>query len=181
MESITNLDIFLTNAIYALPHTHLLNTIFHLFSGTGSFALLWVIIIACAIAYERKRFPLLPKTLAISMFATWFLTNFVIKNIFHRPRPLADLLDIIQLASYPTSFSFPSGHAAFAFCAAYILAKYDKSYAPLFYVTATMVAFSRVYLGFHYVSDVFFGAMFGIFISWLTLNYFDKKKLKQSL
>ena len=69
------------------------------------------------------------------MFATWFLTNFVIKNIFHRPRPLADLLDIIQLASYPTSFSFPSGHAAFAFCAAYILAKYDKSYACLLYTS----------------------------------------------
>ena len=60
--------------------------------------------------------------------------------------------------------SFPSEHAMFAFSVATVIARRYGSHKWVPYVSyggAALVAFSRVTLSAHYVSDVFFGSVLG--------------------
>jgi undecaprenyl-diphosphatase len=58
--------------------------------------------------------------------------------------------------------SFPSSHAANAFALATVLARRWRRWAPAWFAVAGIVAFSRVYLNRHYVSDVMVGAAIGV-------------------
>lgn len=59
--------------------------------------------------------------------------------------------------------SFPSDHATASFAiAAAFLAHGMRRYGFAFLVAAFVIGFSRVYIGTHYVSDVFGGALTGI-------------------
>ncbi len=63
----------------------------------------------------------------------------------------------------PITSSFPSGHAAAAFCAAGIL--HADTGRRSWYALATVVAASRVYTRMHHASDVVAGAVWGSFLS----------------
>jgi undecaprenyl-diphosphatase len=63
------------------------------------------------------------------------------------------------------TYSFPSGHATVSFaCAAVLAAALPRLRVPLF-ALAALIAFSRVYVGVHYPSDVVGGAALGILIA----------------
>lgn len=85
----------------------------------------------------------------------------LLKELTDRPRPpLADPT-VHALIGIPDSSSFPSGHAATAFAAATAVGLlHPRLRAPLL-ALAGIVAFSRVYLGVHYLSDVVVGGVLG--------------------
>lgn len=66
-------------------------------------------------------------------------------------------------------YGFISGHAtnAFGFAALTSLLFRNKHYTILIYIWAFIMAYSRVYLGVHFVSDVFVGAIVGVAIGFL--------------
>ncbi|NLU72839.1 phosphatase PAP2 family protein [Streptomyces sp. HNM0575] len=85
------------------------------------------------------------------------------KGSVRRERPLLDAVPLIrQLHRQPVTTSFPSGHAASA--AAFVTGvalespRWGAAVAPV----AAAVAFSRVYTGVHYPSDVLVGAALGV-------------------
>ncbi|MFI0899176.1 phosphatase PAP2 family protein [Streptomyces sp. NPDC020983] len=85
------------------------------------------------------------------------------KGAFRRARPLLDAVPVIrQLRRQPVTSSFPSGHsasaAAFAAGAALESPGWGAAVAPV----AASVAFSRVYTGVHYPSDVLAGCALGV-------------------
>ena len=62
--------------------------------------------------------------------------------------------------------SFPSGHAAGAFSLAWVLSRRWRRLTPGWWALAAMVAWSRVYLDRHYLSDVACGAVLGVLCTW---------------
>ena len=63
--------------------------------------------------------------------------------------------------------SFPSSHAANAAALAWILAKRWPRASALFWIAAAAVAWSRIYLNRHFLSDVLVGVMIGVASSWV--------------
>jgi undecaprenyl-diphosphatase len=88
---------------------------------------------------------------------------YTFKSIFHRQRPLDPLVAKVE------DFSFPSGHsfASFTFFGLllYIIIKNTRSVALqwvagiLLFLMWLLIATSRVYLHFHYASDVIAGSL----------------------
>ena len=109
------------------------------------------------------------------------------KFIFHRARP--------DVAVYPeNSFSFPSGHATIAIAfygfLAYMLIKNTRRWKRkinIFFASFTLIVligFSRLYLGVHYVSDIWGGYLVGAIWLIITIGfseYFLYKKRDDTL
>lgn len=100
------------------------------------------------------------------MFGSVILSSVIsegMKGVFNRERPAQKYPGIIFPYKDAKDRSFPSGHTTLAFATATTLAlEYKKWYVVVpAYVWATGVAYSRMYLGVHYPSDVLAGAAVG--------------------
>lgn len=89
---------------------------------------------------------------------------YMLKRLVDRPRP-----------ERPKSKdSFPSGHSAAVWACASIFAHRYPKYRWAYCAAASLVSFSRVYLGKHYPSDVLFGAAIGYGVAELVWHYRDR-------
>ena len=89
-----------------------------------------------------------------------------IKKITDRPRPFEQKYVELRVSQDDAkklthNGSFPSGHAANTFMLAVLLSVAKKRLFFIFYCVASIVAFSRIYLGVHFPSDVLAGAFIG--------------------
>ena len=95
------------------------------------------------------------------------MTNFL-KLGFKRTRPF-DAYDVRSISAPETTYSFPSGHTeSIASVSTMLTIRYGKKYmaVPIVGLLVTLlVMISRMYLGQHYLSDVFCGLTAGIFFA----------------
>ena len=94
------------------------------------------------------------------------------KFTFMRLRPCfnPDIADMVHTVKMPGGkFGFISSHASNSFALAFITALLfkNKLYTVLIFIWAVLIAYSRIYLGVHYPGDVFFGALWGLFLALL--------------
>lgn len=113
-------------------------------------------------------------------FGAFFLfsayINSFIKHIFKVPRPPLELHKIEQ-----GGYSFPSGHAQgntsfWGYLAVQIKKKWAYIIAAVLFC---LVAFSRVYLGVHFPSDIIAGIIIGLL--WIALYELAMSKIKLKL
>jgi undecaprenyl-diphosphatase len=103
----------------------------------------------------------------------------VFKPIIARPRPCHLEMGRL-LVNCGSGFAMPSLHAAntFGIFTPFVV-KFKWKAAPL-YLIAFAVAYSRVYVGVHWPGDVFFGAIWGLFVgiivAYVILFMFTKGK-----
>jgi len=112
---------------------------------------------------------------AISLIAfSDLISSHFIKDYFNRPRPCRDpnMIHYLRfLAKYcGANGSFTSSHAvnhfAFAAYAYFTLGKISPWFKYLF-VWAAFIAYSQVYVGVHFPSDVLVGGLLGMLFGWL--------------
>lgn len=116
---------------------------------------------------------MMPKTrnvgcmMAAALLGTLLINNILLKNLVARTRPYDVIEGLTYIVRRPKEFSFPSGHAGSSFAAACImLRRLPRRYGIPAFVLAVLIALSRLYVGVHYPSDVLFGVISGILISY---------------
>ena len=137
--------------------------------GTGDvvFCIAAIIIIFCG--RDKKISGIL---LLAGLTVTYFAVNYL-KDAFAVPRPFVTLTGVRLLVSRASGYSFPSGHSVTVFMAAAIVSRYFRSGAAAWISLAVIAAFSRIYIGVHYPSDVIFGSLTGLIIGYVLIKAAD--------
>lgn len=100
-----------------------------------------------------------------SVYASGFVEDWM-KDAVARVRPCRALENIRLILPCPKSYSLPSGHAISSFAFAAPLVYLSRNYMSFLWrmyplLLASLIAFSRIYLGVHYPSDALAGALLG--------------------
>lgn len=141
-------------------------------------------------------------------YAFFFLSAYAVSGIFTQllkrtffskvPRPVKFFEDVAQLHLVPdveqlSMKSFPSGHSttAFAIMVCFALLVKNNMLKLLFFILAALIAYSRVYLSQHFLTDIlagsFIGTLTGLWFyhvimplewNWLDKNVMNLKMIK---
>lgn len=113
----------------------------------------------------------------ILAFVSAFLISFILKLIVLRQRPLETLAyPLINIINY----SFPSMHSMVVFALLPFLIYFMPKQKYFWVIAVILVAFTRIYFSFHYLSDVVFGIVAGHFIGEFLLMLHKRGKLWKS-
>ena len=155
---------------FSSNQSKILSLVFGIITNFGV-VLVVLLLIPLILLYKKKRLPYL---MLITFLASFALT-FIAKLIVLRQRPMHTLVyPLINIINY----SFPSMHAAVAFSLLPALVKFLPKQKYFWIIFAVLASFSRIYFGFHFLSDVVFGALFGYFIGLFALEYYEKNASK---
>lgn len=169
MERFLTLDQSIFIHINHLPHPWIMNVIAQLLSGVGFAGIIWFVIGALLYFREEKKDRRFVLRMAAMGVFTFILNELLLKPIIGRLRPTVEMGAIIIGSNDAHTFSFPSGHAAIAFAAAFVLSKKESKFRWIFYGLAILISVSRIYLGKHYPFDVVGGAVIGWSVGRITL------------
>lgn len=121
-------------------------------NGFGAHVVVVSLLLGVAVL-DRAAGPATVRTVLIALIPT-NVTVELAKLGFNRTRP--------DGKSRRANSSFPSSHAANAFAIAWVLARRWPRAAPGLLLVAAAVAFARVYLNRHFLSDVLVGSGVGL-------------------
>lgn len=156
LQSVQNLDGEILLQIQQHLRTDMLTPFMKIVTFLGNGGWFWILCAVVLLAIPKTR-----KTGYAAVFSLIFgaiVTNLLLKNIVARPRPFAEIEALIPLIAKPTDFSFPSGHTTASFAVALVMFRMlPKKIGIPAVVLAALVAFSRLYLGVHYPTDVLVG------------------------
>lgn len=144
---------------------------------------LYLSIVYVAIRSWRKEGWIIVISLVISVIVADQVASGLLKNWIARPRPTHDLAIghlIVTVNDYiGGQYGFVSSHAANTFALALCSSLFFKrwQYATSIFLWATLNAYSRVYLGVHYVGDVVGGMLVGLMVGWGV--YWMARRLKR--
>jgi undecaprenyl-diphosphatase len=162
LKPLDALDTQIFLAINHLPHTRFLNTFFYTLTLLFNGATVWHILMGLAALRHRSKAGKIVREMTVPLSVTTGLVEFPIKPYFRRRRPFISIIQAIVIGKKPGTWSFPSGHAAGAFGGAWLLNRMFPKWTPVTYLIASLVAFSRIYLGDHYPGDVVSGSLIGL-------------------
>ena len=142
-------------------------------TSAGNLGIIWIVISVLLIT--KKDYRVLGQTILIALVNTTIIGEGIIKNIVKRKRPFYGDDDKELLISRPITYSFPSGHTASSFAVATVFIKTDNAASLEIMLLACLIAFSRIYLGVHYPSDVIGGGIIGTLCGLITVMLFMSK------
>lgn len=115
--------------------------------------------------------------IGIVVLITHLTTNYFFKFRFERLRPSNDpsLEGLIRSVGKSDTFSFLSGHASNSMAAAFFVYTVLKSrvkYIEIIFLWPLIFAYSRIYLGLHYPSDILAGYLWGAVMAILVVKLY---------
>ncbi|MBM4340142.1 MAG: phosphatase PAP2 family protein [Deltaproteobacteria bacterium] len=139
------------------------------------FAVILFILLTLIITKQRKIFRRL-----LLLYGIQSAIVYGLKFLIQRERPFYFLQEMgSKLSKGPGEIldpSFPSAHAALSFMMATLLAYWFPRFGIIFYVIASFIAWTRIYLGLHFPTDVLVGSLLGYGITKLFLQYISLER-----
>lgn len=129
---------------------------------------------------------LLIAMVALALLLSDGLSDFVMKPLVARPRPVADpsLKGMVTVVNgyVPAGYSFFSAHAANTFAVAVLFSLIVRNTAFSLFMTgwAALNSWTRLYLGVHYFSDIIVGCLWGIMVGFIVYAIYRKFYFKIS-
>ena len=161
--------------VVVAARTPTLTQVAALVTSLGSWpVLVTVAALAAAIMGFRTRRVDRPIRMALGL-ATIVLTTYVLKIAIARPRPPVATM----IGSPPSDFSIPSGHTAdgsvtWVLAALLLTAGLRAAVRRTAFVAAVLLAaaigLSRVYLGYHWMTDVITGWLLAMAVIWVSVG-----------
>jgi undecaprenyl-diphosphatase len=160
-----------------------LTPIFKFITFLGNNGWIWIALAVVLMIFKKTRTIGIMVTFAL--IGSLIVNNIALKNIVMRTRPYEVVSGVERLISAQSDYSFPSGHAGVSFSAAIAVMKgikrfeFKGAYIVLYYgvlILAILIAFSRLYLGVHYPTDVAVGILSG----WIIGNLVWKIPMKNN-
>ena len=175
------LDIPIIQAIESM-RIPCLDYFFSAISSSTNVIIIILVLVPLLLWNQNKKEFILPLFVSAGLS---FIINSILKYIVARPRPYEGgivyavpmAISSAKINLFSNIFSFPSSHAIVIFSVLPILLKEFKKMRYILWIFACLVAFSRVYLGVHYMSDVVTGALIGYLIGNLILLIKEKTNL----
>lgn len=153
-------------------HNQIADQFFKYFTHYGD-AIMWVPLGLFCFLFRKKYFIAVVAGVLISTIIAQFLKRVVYPDEL---RPITYLSEnfpvhIIDGVKMKRAHSFPSGHSTTAFAMALIMAHMlnKKAWSIILPLFAALAAYSRVYLGQHFPTDVLAGMCIGILSAVLSL------------
>jgi len=155
------------------------DTLFKIITHLGDYGCIWILAVAAMFILKRTRKD--AADTAVGMIITIIISNLILKPIFSRMRPYEVISGLTALIKQPSDASFPSGHAAFAFAAAYGIWKSTaKKFGVPALILAVLISLSRIWVGVHFPSDVICGAAIGLICAYAARRRMEKlRRLKK--
>ena len=176
LSLIQPLDQSVTDFFFHLQ-TPFLNKIFLMITSFGNWqGIIVAVTLVCIYWIVKKKYSWVVSFLLTLLASEGSVS--LIKHVIARPRPM--LVAVYQ----ENSFSFPSGHATIAvtfygFLLFLFWKQLRKKTRMILLATyllwVFLIGLSRIYLGVHYVSDVFAGYILGSI--WLLIGIYSTKKI----
>lgn len=171
IEAIINFDIQTLLYVQENIRCAFLSHIFIPLTKSGDFGFIFILAGIIMLCFSRTR-----KTGIIFLSALtvdFIISNLLIKNLVMRVRPYEVIENLAILTAPPHGYSFPSAHTSAAFACITTLYFTEKKLFPYTLIFAVLMGLSRIYVGVHYPSDVFCGAVVGMITAYLVYMIFS--------
>lgn len=174
--NLITLDEQLTIAINAL-HSPFFDTVMEHISKTFIWIPFYAILIFLLFRQYGKQTWMKLLFIVVLVFLADKTSVHLFKNVFERLRPcqnpeIAPFLHLVH-GKCGGLYGFISSHAANTFALAmFLFLEMRKRYSQIgwLFLWAGVVSYSRIYLGVHYLGDVFCGAVWGMCIGYLVFK-----------
>jgi undecaprenyl-diphosphatase len=183
IDILYSIDIFLLYFINKTLSNPLFDKFLPYITDVKNWYLAYFLLLSISFKYGGRKGKIAVLVLPFFILASDQFSSFFLNNLFQRARPCNVFTDLNVLVHCTGSYSFPSSHAVNNFSAAMFFSKlFPKIRMPLF-ITASIVAFSRPYVGVHYPSDIFGGMLIGLAVGYifsllvLEIDKFTNKKI----
>ena len=169
MEFLYNIDKAVFLFFNARLHHPVLDVLMPLFTKLSTWTIPGLLLAALFVMREKKKALIVLGLLILTVAISDPVSSQILKKSFARLRPCHPEFFVEGgrfLIGMLKSLSFPSSHSMNMFSAATLLFCFYPKRWPYFFSFAAMIAYTRVYCGVHYPSDILGGAIFGSLLGW---------------
>ncbi len=155
---------------YFLNHslsTGFLDKFFSIITNVNNWYIAYIILLGISFFKGGRKGRIAAVGVIILILITDQTGAHLLKEIIHRVRPCNAIPDAITPLGCTGSYSFPSNHALNNFAAAVFYHRLFPRLKWVLYITASLIAVSRVYMGLHYPSDILGGSLLGIIFGYI--------------
>lgn len=163
------MDVALFRAING-THVAALDPVMVAATWLGVGAGVWFTLTLVGMAWPRHRAAATRAILALAV--TLGVNDQIVKPLVDRARPFEQVVTDARVIQQPrpATPSFPSGHSATAVVGAVALARMWPHARWALGLLGALIAFSRIYVGVHFPTDVLAGVLLGAGVAWLVLG-----------